>query len=116
MYQLKKNLNAMKLSLIQLIVITPFWTILFLCSKGNFELYIFLNTFEKIYFILYRAIIDIYVGIYIIIFFNRWQGPVSIALYTPGSDYEDAMKAVSYYRLVLLLYDPNFNKILISDN
>lgn len=31
----EKNLNAMKLSLIQLIVITPFWTILFLCSKDG---------------------------------------------------------------------------------
>jgi len=29
---------------------------------------------------------------------KRWQGPISIALYTPGSDYEDALKAVAYYR------------------
>ena len=29
---------------------------------------------------------------------KRWQGPISVALYTPGSDYDDAMKAVSYYR------------------
>ena len=29
---------------------------------------------------------------------KRWQGPVSVALYTPGSDYDDALKAVSYYR------------------
>ena len=29
---------------------------------------------------------------------KRWQGPVSVALYTPGSDYEDAIKAMSYYR------------------
>lgn len=29
---------------------------------------------------------------------KRWQGPISVALYTPGSDYEDAIKAVSYYR------------------
>ena len=29
---------------------------------------------------------------------KRWQGPISIALYTPGSDYEDALKAMSYYR------------------
>lgn len=29
---------------------------------------------------------------------KRWQGPISVALYTPGSDYEDALKAVSYYR------------------
>jgi len=29
---------------------------------------------------------------------TRWQGPISIALYTPGSDYEDALKAVAYYR------------------
>ena len=31
---------------------------------------------------------------------TRWQGPISIALYTPGSDYEDALKAVTYYRYV----------------
>ena len=29
---------------------------------------------------------------------KRWQGPISVALYTPGSDYEDAIKAMSYYR------------------
>ncbi len=29
---------------------------------------------------------------------QRWLGPISISLYTPGSDYEDALKAVSYYR------------------
>ena len=29
---------------------------------------------------------------------KRWQGPISISLYTPGSDYEDALKAVAYYR------------------
>ena len=34
---------------------------------------------------------------------KRWQGPVSIALYTPGSDYEDALKAMSYYRYIFLL-------------
>ena len=33
---------------------------------------------------------------------KRWQGPVSVALYTPGSDYEDAVKAVSYYRYFFL--------------
>jgi len=32
---------------------------------------------------------------------KRWQGPVSVALYTPGSDYEDAVKAVSYYRFCM---------------
>lgn len=29
---------------------------------------------------------------------KRWQGPISVALYTPGSDYDDALKAISYYR------------------
>lgn len=32
---------------------------------------------------------------------KRWQGPISISLYTPGSDYEDALKAVAYYRQCL---------------
>ena len=30
----------------------------------------------------------------------RWQGPISIALYTPGSDYNDALKTVAYYRYI----------------
>ena len=34
---------------------------------------------------------------------KRWQGPISIALYTPGSDYEDALKAVAYYRWVVFI-------------
>jgi hypothetical protein len=29
---------------------------------------------------------------------KRWQGPISVGIYTPGSDYEDALKAVFYYR------------------
>ena len=29
---------------------------------------------------------------------KRWQGPISISLYTPGSDFFDAMKGVAYYR------------------
>ena len=30
---------------------------------------------------------------------ERWKGPVSIALYVPGSDYELALKEIAYYRL-----------------
>ena len=29
---------------------------------------------------------------------ERWKGPVSIAMYVPGSDYELALKEIAYYR------------------
>jgi len=29
---------------------------------------------------------------------ERWNGPVSVAVFTPGSDYQDALEAVHYYR------------------
>lgn len=29
---------------------------------------------------------------------DRWQGPVSLALYTPGSDFEDTLKTIKYLR------------------
>ncbi len=29
---------------------------------------------------------------------KRWQGPISVAIYTPGTDYRDAVRAVTYYR------------------
>lgn len=29
---------------------------------------------------------------------ERWGGPVSVAVFTPGSDYRDALEAVHYYR------------------
>ena len=35
----------------------------------------------------------------------RWQGPISIALYTPGSDYNDALKTVAYYRYISVTGD-----------
>ena len=29
---------------------------------------------------------------------SRWNGPISLALFTPGTDYLEALKAVAYYR------------------
>lgn len=29
---------------------------------------------------------------------KRWKGPLSMAIYSPGSDYEKAMKTIYYYR------------------
>ena len=29
---------------------------------------------------------------------RRWQGPVSVAVYTPGADYLEALEAAFFYR------------------
>ena len=29
---------------------------------------------------------------------SRWNGPISLSLFTPGSDYFETLKMVSYYR------------------
>ena len=29
---------------------------------------------------------------------SRWRGPISLALFTPGKDYQEAIKVVNYYR------------------
>ena len=50
---------------------------------------------------------------------KRWQGPISISLFTPGSDYIDAMLAVTYYRYILIQFmvlidsDQNLFSILL---
>ena len=29
---------------------------------------------------------------------SRWKGPISLALFTPGEDYQEAVKVANYYR------------------
>ena len=40
---------------------------------------------------------------------KRWRGPISIALFTPGSDYERALQVTSYYRWYDFTVLPTFS-------
>ncbi len=31
---------------------------------------------------------------------TRWQGPVSVAIFTPGDDYQTAIETIAFYRLI----------------
>ena len=35
---------------------------------------------------------------------ERWQGPISVALYAPGSDLQDTIDVILYFRCCLSIY------------
>ena len=38
-----------------------------------------------------------------LLFFFRWQGPLSIAVYAPGTDFQKAIDSILYYRFLPVL-------------